>query len=71
MEEVLPGKREGGKRFLSGARLKFTLLAANHDLAVTALAKSPRKVQQLPLTASQTLADIDMSDLQWSRGRHT
>jgi hypothetical protein len=71
MEDAPQRKRFPPSRFLSGARLKFTLLAANHDLAVTALAKSPRKVQQLPLTASQTLADIDMSDLQWSRGRHT
>jgi hypothetical protein len=71
MEEVVPGKREGGKPCLSGVRLELTLLPANHDLPVASLAKSPRKVQQLPLTASQTLADIDMSDFQWSRGSHT
>jgi hypothetical protein len=71
MEEVVPGKRKGGKPSLSGAHLELTLLPANHDLAVAPLAKSPRKVQQLPLTASQTLADIDMSDFQCSRGSHT
>jgi hypothetical protein len=70
MEEVVPGKREGGEPFLAGACFEIPLLPANDDLAVAAIAKSPCKVQQLPLTAPQTLADIDMSDFQWSRGRH-
>jgi hypothetical protein len=70
VEEVVPWKREGRKPFLARARFEITLLPANHDLAVAPLAKPPCKVQQLPLTAPQTLADIDMSDFQWSRGSH-
>jgi hypothetical protein len=70
MEGVVEWKRKAGELFRPGESFQFTVFAANDDLAVTSLAKSPRKLQQLALAAAQTQACVHMSDLQGPRGNH-
>jgi hypothetical protein len=70
MQGVVKRKRKAGEVFRPRASFQFTFLSANNNLGVTSQPKPPRQLQQLALPATQTEANVDMSDLQRPRGNH-